>query len=86
MTKDSPLELFRPEAKKLLGILQKSMTNQAHNIDKCRVLKSVSLGNTATVRTAYKLGTEDARLMSSLINAREAGDPWGQSGRSAGDP
>jgi chromosome segregation ATPase len=69
--KDSPLEPFRHEYAKLFGILQKSMTNQARYIDKCRVLESEIVGNKAKVRTVSKLSEEDARSISNLNDERE---------------
>jgi chromosome segregation ATPase len=69
--KDSPLEPFRHEYAKLFGILQKSMTNQARYIDKCRVLESEIVGNKAKVRTVSKLSEEDARSISNLNDERD---------------
>jgi chromosome segregation ATPase len=69
--KDSPLEPFRHEYAKLFGILQKSMTNQARYIDKCRVLESEIVGNKAKVRTVSKLSEEDARSIANLNDDRE---------------
>jgi chromosome segregation ATPase len=71
ISKDSPLEPFRHEYAKLFGILQKSMTNQARYIDKCRVLESEIVGNKAKVRTVSKLSEEDARSISNLNDERE---------------
>ena len=68
--KDSPLEQFRREYAKLFGILQKSMTNQARYIEKCRVLESEIVGNKAKVRTVSKLSEEDARSISNLNDER----------------
>ena len=68
--KDSPLEQFRHEYAKLFGILQKSMTNQARYIDKCRVLESEIVGNKAKVRTVTKLSEEDARSISNMNDER----------------
>lgn len=68
--KDSPLEQFRHEYAKLFGILQKSMTNQARYIEKCRVLESEIVGNKAKVRTVTKLSEEDARSISNLNDER----------------
>ena len=68
--KESPLDQFRHEYAKLFGILQKSMTNQARYIDKCRVLESEIVGNKAKVRTVTKLSEEDARSISNMNDER----------------
>jgi chromosome segregation ATPase len=68
--KDSPVEPFRREYAKLFGILQKSMTNQARYIDKCRVLESEIVGNKAKVRTVSKLSEEDSRSIANLNDDR----------------
>lgn len=71
ISKDSPLEPFRHEYAKLFGILQKSMTNQARYIDKCRVLESEIVGNKAKVRTVTKLSEEDSRSIAQLNDERD---------------
>ena len=63
---DSPLDTFRHEYAKLFNILQKSMTNQARYIEKCRNLESEIVGNKAKVRTVSKLGEEDSKSISKL--------------------
>ena len=71
ISKDSPLEPFRHEYAKLFGILQKSMTNQARYIEKCRVLESEIVGNKAKVRTVSKLSEEDSRSIANLNDERD---------------
>ena len=71
IAKDSPLETFRHEYAKLFGILQKSMTNQARYIEKCRVLESEIVGNKAKVRTVSKLSEEDSRSIANLNDERD---------------
>lgn len=69
--KDSPLESFRHEYAKLFGILQKSMTNQARYIEKCRILESEIVGNKAKAKTVTKLSEEDALALSVLNGERD---------------
>lgn len=71
ISKDSPLENFRHEYAKLFNILQKSMTNQARYIEKCRVLESEIVGNKAKVKTVAKLSEEDSRTISNLSDEKD---------------